>query len=97
DAEAPFGRLGEGAVVPGEREVGLDLRRAVSGAEPEVLVELEAGEHRTRSLAGVHHPVGIPDPLERRERVDDLRRVHAAEQLRPGLAVAVLAGDRPAV
>ena len=46
---------------------------------------------------GVHPVVRVPDALELRERVDDLRRVHARQQLGAGHPVAVLARERPAV
>ena len=60
---------------------------------PQVVVQLR-GPH---DAAGVHPAVRVPDALELLERVDDLRRVHARQQLGAGRAVAVLARERPAV
>ena len=93
DAEAPAAGPGERAAVLGERERLPSAKVGQPDEHPQVLVQLR-GPH---DPAGVHLVVRVPDALELRERVDDLRRVHAGQQLGAGHAVAVLARERPAV
>ncbi len=93
DADAALGRVGEAPLVVQELEVRLDLGRVVGGAEPEVLARQVGVDH----LVGVHLVVGVPDRLELAEGPDQLRPEHLRQERGLRLAVAVLAGDRPAV
>ena len=93
DADATLGRVGEAPLVVGELEVRLDLRRVVGGPEPEVL----ARQVRVDHLVRVHLVVGVPDRLELAEGPDQLGPEHLGQERGLRLAVAVLAGDRPAV
>ena len=89
---APGGGLQAAAVV-GERELGARRRARPADVDAQVGVEPPGPDHR----AGVHLVPRVPDALEVREGGDHLRRVHPRQQLRAGLPVAVLAGQRPAV
>ncbi len=51
---------------------------------------------RVDDLARVHLPVGVPDRLELAEGRDELVAEHLRQELRPRLAVAVLARERAA-
>ena len=59
----------------------------------------QVGVERARpdQHAGVEQVARVEQVLERAEQVDRLRGVHDRQQLRAGAAVAVLAGQRPAV
>src|SRR2546423_5674241 len=92
DADAAKRRVLEAAVVLLIREVGLQLRRRVVGAETEVVRD----PVRVDDLAGIHLPAGIPDRLDLAERLDQLGPEHLRQQLCARLAVAVLARQRAA-
>ena len=93
-AEAAAGRAGELAAVVAERQLRLVAASVgMPDEHAQVLVQLRGPD----DAAGVHPVVGVPDPLELLERRDDLRRVHARQQLRAGPPVAVLARQRSAV
>jgi hypothetical protein len=62
-------------------------------AQGEVLVQPVRLDH----LAGIHPVVRVERVLHRPERADELRPEHLRQQLAAGLAVTVLARQRPAV
>ena len=84
----------EAAVVVGVAEVQvLRVGRGPLRPEPQVGGE-RAG---VDDLARVHQPVGVPDAAEPAHRLDELGPEHGLEERAAGLAVAVLARQRPAV
>src|SRR6059058_504266 len=89
DADAAEGRVGEVAAVLRIAELDLRSPRLVVRAEPEVLVDAVWPD----DLARVHLPVRVPDRLELFEGVDQVVAEHLREELRPRLAVAVLARE----
>ena len=91
--DATPGGVHEAAPVVGEGEVGAHGDGAEGGAQPEVFV----GPVGIDDLVGVHAPGRVPDGLELTERLHELGAEHLGEELRPGLPVAVLAGEGPAV
>ena len=82
---------GQRAAVVGEAEDR--LRVGERQGRPQVRVERQ----RIHDLARVHSTARVPDRLELAERGHELRPEHAGQQLRSGLAVAVLARKRAAV
>ena len=62
-------------------------------AQGEVLVQPVRVDH----LAGIHPVVRVEDVLQLTEGADEFGAEHLRQQLAPGLAVAVLAGQRSAV
>ena len=93
DAHAAPSRLGEAGIVVSISEMGLQLRWSICGSQTQVLVDAPGPHHLSR----VQFPVGIPDRFELLEGAHQVFAVHARQELRLGLAVAVLARDRPAV
>ncbi len=91
DADAAPGRGGEAAAVV---RVAQGQRQLFRGpGEAQVGVEGAGADE----VAGVQQVVRVPDRLERFEQAQHLGRVHARQQLRAGLPVAVFARQRPAV
>ena len=86
-ADAPRHRPGQRTAVVGEAEDR--LRIGQRERRPQVRVQGQ----RIDDLARVHAPLRIPDRLELPEGRDQLRPEHARQQLRPGLAIAVLARE----
>ena len=93
DTHAPSRRADEAVAVVGERQSRATAQGGRGDEDTEVVVQPGGVD----DAVGVHEPVGVERPLELRERGEDVRRVHTVQQLRPGLAVAVLAGERAAV
>src|SRR5205823_936010 len=91
-ADAAQGGFGEASAVRRVLEVRAREGRPVQGAQAKVLVEAI----RIDELAGIHASLRVPDRLELAESLDQLRPEHPRQQLRARLAVAVLAGERPA-
>src|SRR5207248_1114203 len=87
DADAPGRRMRERAAVARICEVRLDVGGPVVDAE----LEIRRDRVRLDDLAGVHLPVRVPNRLELAKRADDLVAEHPRQELRAGLAVAVLA------
>ena len=93
DADAaPGGRLQAAAVV-GEGELGAGRGARSRHMDAQVGVEPPGPDHDAR----IHPVPRIPDVLELTERGDHLRCVHPRQQLRTGLPVTVLAGQRSPV
>ena len=92
-AQAAAGGAGEAAAVVRERERGGVAQGGKPDEDPQVVVQ----PGRPHDAIRVEPAVGVPDPLELLEGPDDRWRIHAGEQFGPGRAVAVLAGQRPAV
>src|SRR5690606_22498750 len=92
-AQAAIRGVREAAEVRSERETGLGFDWPVVRMDAQVLVHA-IGVHY---LAGIHAVARIPDRLELAECLHELRAVHARQELRARLAVAVLARDRAAV
>ncbi len=86
-------RAVEPAVVVWVAEVRVVVPRRPGGAEPQVLVDPVRRDH----LAGVHPVARVEDRLELPEGPDQVIAEHLGQQLAARLAVAVLAGERPAV
>ncbi len=84
---------GQVTVVVAEREPAAPRQR---GARAAGAGRRRAAAGRT-STPGLSTSAGSNRSLTRPEQVDHLRRVHRGEQLAAGPAVAVLAGQRPAV
>src|SRR5258706_10850350 len=93
DADAAQDGAREAAVVVRILEVRCGSRGSVIDAEPQVVVHAIW----VHQLAGIHLAGGIPDALELAERLDQLWPEHQRQELGARLAVAVLAGERPAV
>jgi len=93
DAHAPHHRALEPAVVVGVAEVAVVVARRPGGAEAQVLVDQVGRDH----LARIHQVVRVEDRLELPEGPHQVVAEHLGQQLATGLAVAVLAGERPAV
>ena len=77
DADTADRRVLEAAVVLRVREVRLQLRRRVVGAESQVVRD----PVRVDDLARVHLPLRIPDRLELAEGIDQLRPEHLRQEL----------------
>ncbi len=103
-AHAALGGAFQRAVVVGESEVRLPGLASPSGrraghSESDAVAQVFRGivdAHRVRQLAGIHAVVRIPEGLEFAEGLHELGPEHLGQQRRAGLAVAVLAAERPA-
>jgi hypothetical protein len=93
NSHAAQGGVGEALLVGREPEGGGQPQRRVAGAEAQVLVQPVGVDQ----LARVHPALRVPDRLELGEGGHQLGAEHPGQQLGPGLAVAVLARQRPAV
>src|SRR5688500_18017548 len=93
DTDTPQRRTCERSVVVRTAETGLDRPRAIVRTEAQIRVRLS----RINRLSGIHAVIGIPKALELAECVHQLRAEHLRQECAARLAVAVLAGDRPAV
>ena len=69
------------------------LHRLVVRAQPQIF----RGQVRVHHLVRIHAVVRVPDGLELRERLHQLRPIHFGKQRAARLPVAVLAGKRAAV
>ncbi len=89
NSDAAQGRVREIALIFGELEVRLESGWIVCSAQAQILVHTIGVDH----LAWIHQTIGVPDPLEFAESLNQLLAVHLWQQLAARLAVAVLAGE----
>jgi len=67
----------------------LQLRRIVPDVQAQVVVDAVRVDH----LAGIHHPVGVPDLLEFSKGLNQLAPIHLLEQFSARLTISVLGGE----